>query len=75
MADASITHTLDVRDIDGEPFDAIMDELEALAPDEQLVLLAAFEPVPLYDVLTSRGFAHETTRMSDETYRVAITHD
>lgn len=65
---------LDVREIDGEPFGDIERELEALDDGERLVLVAGFEPVPLYDVLDGRGFAHETVRGDDGAYRVAIEH-
>jgi uncharacterized protein (DUF2249 family) len=65
---------LDVREIDGEPFDDIVRELDDLPRGEQLVLLSGFEPVPLYDVLSRRGFTCETTRVSDDEYRVVIEH-
>lgn len=65
---------LDVRDIDGEPFSDIIDALDALGTDETLVLVADFEPVPLYGVLDGRGFDHETEMVNEEEYRVAITH-
>jgi uncharacterized protein (DUF2249 family) len=65
---------LDVRDIDGEPFGDIVRELDDLPAGEQLVLLNGFEPVPLYDVLSSRGFTYETTRVGDDEYRVVIEH-
>jgi len=64
---------LDVREIDGEPFDPIMDALAELDDDERLLLRAGFEPVPLYDVLASKGFDHETTTDGDE-YRVLVEH-
>jgi uncharacterized protein (DUF2249 family) len=65
---------LDVREIDGEPFDDIMATLGALGDDETLVLVNSFEPEPLYSVLEQRGFEHETTAESDDEYRVEITH-
>lgn len=52
---------LDVREIDGEPFEEIMTALEDLPDDESLLLVNSFEPEPLYDVLERRGFGHETT--------------
>lgn len=64
--------TLDVREIDGEPFGAIMSALEGLGNTETLLLVNSFEPVPLYDVLSSRGFDHETTEISDDEYHVLI---
>lgn len=55
--------TVDVRDDirrGQEPFVRIMAAVRALAPDEVLLLRAPFEPIPLYDVLGQRGFAHAT---------------
>lgn len=52
---------LDVRDVlrsGGEPFEAIMQSVAALAPGQGLRLFATFEPVPLFAVLGSRGFTH-----------------
>ena len=54
---------LDVRDglrRGEEPFARIMTAVKTLAPDHVLVLRAPFEPVPLYQVLGKRGFAHWT---------------
>jgi uncharacterized protein (DUF2249 family) len=65
---------LDVREIDGEPFGHIMGALDDLPSDERLVLYNEFEPVPLYDVLDSRGFTHETTQPSEDEYRIVIEH-
>jgi len=58
---SSQTVTLDVReDIrkGGEPFSKIMDAVAHLRPDENLLLLAPFEPKPLFGVLAKQGFAH-----------------
>jgi uncharacterized protein (DUF2249 family) len=55
------TITLDVReDIRNgrEPFSKIMSAITALRPDEQLRLIAPFEPVPLFAVLAKEGFQH-----------------
>lgn len=54
---------LDVRDDirrGEEPFARIMAVVKALEPGHVLVLRAPFEPIPLYDVLGKRGFAHWT---------------
>jgi uncharacterized protein (DUF2249 family) len=56
---------LDVReDIErgGEPFQRIMAAVDALGPDEALVLHVPFEPLPLYKVLGARGFGHRAER-------------
>ncbi|WP_336136659.1 DUF2249 domain-containing protein [Natronomonas amylolytica] len=65
--------TLDAREIDGEPFGDIMDALEELSADESLLLINSFEPVPLYDVLETRGFDHETANPAPETWHIEIT--
>ena len=65
--------TLDVREIDGEPFDDIVAALETLDGGDRLRLIAPFEPVPLYKVLESRGFAHESEQQGD-VWHVLIEH-
>lgn len=66
--------TLDVREIDGEPFEDIMNELDELGEDETLLLINSFEPVPLYGVIEARGFEHETSNPDDDLYEVEIRH-
>ena len=65
--------TLDVREIDGEPFGNIMAALEELSADESLLLINSFEPEPLYDVLEDRGYEYETTNPSPDEWQVEIT--
>jgi uncharacterized protein (DUF2249 family) len=65
--------TLDARDIDGEPFGAIMDALGDLSEGESLLLINSFEPEPLYDVLEERGFEYETANPDPEEWHVVIT--
>jgi len=48
------TRELDVREIDGEPFDDITAALDSLPVGETLVLVNSSEPEPLYDVLERR---------------------
>lgn len=51
---------LDVRDVvraGQEPFTMIMAATDALAPGERLRLIAPFRPVPLFSIMTNRGFA------------------
>lgn len=64
--------TLDVREIDGEPFTDIMSALEELEGAETLLLINSFEPKPLYGVLEQRGFDYETAEVSDDEWHVAI---
>jgi len=66
-------NTLDARDVDGEPFGAIMDALGDLSDDESLLLINSFEPEPLYDVLEERGFDYETSNPAPEEWHVEIT--
>jgi hypothetical protein len=64
---------LDVRPIftRGEaPCQAIDDAIESLSPGQPLVLLAPFEPIPLYAKLGRLGFTHQSTPQSDGTWRV-----
>jgi uncharacterized protein (DUF2249 family) len=65
---------LDVRDVDGEPFGDIVAALDDLEDGATLELVNSFEPVPLYDVLSDRGFAYETERVAADEWRVRITH-
>lgn len=69
---AERTRELDVRDIEGEPFGDIMAALSDLAPDETLLLINSFEPVPLYDVLEQRGYTYETEQIGDTEWHVRI---
>lgn len=63
---------LDVRDVDGEPFGHIMDALDDVGESEALRLVNSFEPVPLYDVLTKRGYQYDTEQVADEEWHVTI---
>lgn len=64
---------LDARDVDGEPFGAIMDALADVEDGESLLLVNSFEPEPLYGVLDDRGFEHETARVDANEWHVEIT--
>lgn len=64
---------LDVRpelESGGEPFVRIMEAASAIHPGGSLVIIAPFEPVPLYDVLGARGFGHETVRVTVDEWMV-----
>ncbi len=57
---------VDVRPIlraGNEPFGPIMQALDALEPTQGLRLIAPFKPVPLFDVMGSRGFTHEAREL------------
>ena len=67
--------TLDVREIDGEPFGDILAALEALEAEETLRLVNSFEPKPLYGLLEQRGFTYETDQVADEEWHVVIAQE
>jgi tRNA 2-thiouridine synthesizing protein A len=72
------TVVVDVRDDQRrrkEPFARIMAAVQALRPDEDLLLINSFEPVPLYTVLGRQGFSHTTTQLGPEEWRVRFVRD
>ena len=65
--------TLDVRPIivaGGEPFDTIMEAVATLENEEELTIVAPFEPVPLEGVLSSQGFTYEAVNMGGGDWQV-----
>ncbi|OAQ53858.1 hypothetical protein HTG_06215 [Natrinema mahii] len=72
MATESTERTLDVREIDGPPFDDIVAALEELETGQRLRLIAPFEPEPLYEVLDDRGFTHESEERESGVWYVYI---
>jgi len=70
----SATTTLDVRDVDDEPFPHIMTALSDLEEGETLELVNSFEPKPLYEVLSTRGFDYESERVADDEWHVFVSH-
>ncbi|WP_222919086.1 DUF2249 domain-containing protein [Natrinema sp. SYSU A 869] len=72
MATKSTERTLDVREIDGPPFDDIMAALKDLETEHRLRLIAPFEPEPLYEVLDDRGFTHESEEREGGVWHVFI---
>ncbi|GMW07625.1 MAG: hypothetical protein AMXMBFR8_24210 [Nevskiales bacterium] len=64
---------LDVRPIlrdGGEPFAQIMETVASLAPEQTLRLVAPFKPVPLFQVLGSKGFSHEARALDGGDWEV-----
>jgi uncharacterized protein (DUF2249 family) len=49
-----------------------MTAVAALGEDEELVVLAPFEPVPLEGVLSARGFSYEATGLGDGGWQVTF---
>ena len=55
----------DVRDLIGrgiEPFPEMRRRVDALKPDEGLIVVAPFLPSPLVELLTSEGFKSKVER-------------
>ncbi|QLG47648.1 DUF2249 domain-containing protein [Natrinema halophilum] len=75
MESRSPERTLDVRDIDGPPFDDIVTALGALERGQRLRLIAPFEPKPLYEELADRGFAYESEHGEGGVWHVRIEHE
>jgi uncharacterized protein (DUF2249 family) len=70
---ATLFIDVDVRPIlqaGGEPFGAIMQALDGLAPNQGLRLLAPFKPVPLFGVMQSRGFVGEARELDGNDWEV-----
>jgi len=68
--------TLDVReDLRGgrEPFSKIMNTIEQLRPHQKLLLVAPFEPAPLFSVLARQGFDHESKQTQSGDWEVLFT--
>ena len=67
--------TVDARPIiaaGDEPFDTIMSAVTALGENEELVVLAPFEPVPLEGVLSSQGFSYESVDLGGGDWQVTF---
>ncbi len=72
------TEALDVRPVleaGGEPFVQIMETAARLQPGQSLLLIAPFEPAPLYGVLGGRGFTHATERVAADEWVVRFTRE
>lgn len=68
--------TLDVRpDLErgDEPFERIMTAAATIVPGQNLIIIAPFEPVPLYSVLQGQGFTHQTTQVSANEWVITFT--
>lgn len=67
---------IDVRPIlqsGGEPLDAILAAAEEVPEGGTLVVVAPFEPMPLYGVMRQMGFAHETETEDGGGFRIVFT--
>lgn len=76
MWKAKASTLLDVRpelEQGGEPFVRIMEAALAIKPGGTLVIVAPFEPVPLYAVLGAQGFVHETEKVATDEWVVCFS--
>ena len=67
--------TFDARPViavGGESFNDIMTTVAALDEDEELVVLAPFEPVQLEGVLSSQGFSYDAVSLGDGDWQVTF---
>jgi len=67
---------LDVRpDVEqnGEPYICMMEGAQAVKPGETCVIIAPFEPIPLYDVLRAWGFLYETQQVAHDEWVVCLS--
>ena len=72
------TTTLDVREdirAGREPFSKIMAAVAGLAAQESLLIIAPFEPAPLFHVLARQGFAHESKQTPAGDWQVLFTRN
>jgi uncharacterized protein (DUF2249 family) len=70
------TVTVDVRDdirSGREPFSKIMKAAAALPADESLLVIAPFEPVPLFRVLEKQGFVHTGQATTSGDWEILFT--
>ena len=56
-----------------EPFGKIMQTVARLKESEQLLLIAPFEPAPLYAVLAQQGFSHQSKATASGDFEVLFT--
>lgn len=75
MATSSPDQVLDIRAQSDPPFGTIMRALGELSDDETLRLITDFEPVPLYGVLTEKGFTHEAAQIAGDEWHIHISPD
>ncbi|MFI5274317.1 MAG: DUF2249 domain-containing protein [Ktedonobacterales bacterium] len=75
---ATAAEVLDVRpDLEqgGEPFVRIMEAAASIVRGESLVIVAPFEPAPLYSALGAQGFAHATRHVAADEWVVRFTRE
>ena len=72
------TISLDVREdilVGREPFSRIVAAVDELQPDQNFLLIAPFEPIPLFAFLKQRGFGHSTRQIAADHWEVLFSRD
>lgn len=72
------TTTLDVREdlrAGREPFAKILAAIAGLAAQENLLIIAPFEPAPLFHVLAKQGFAHASQQTATGDWQVLFSRN
>jgi hypothetical protein len=75
-ASAKPALVLDVRPIfatGGSPCANIDAAVASLSPGQSFVLLAPFEPAPLFGKLGAKGFSHRSEATADGSWRIEFT--
>jgi uncharacterized protein (DUF2249 family) len=70
--------TLDVRPFFANgrpPLPAIMNAVHQLQPGQALILIAPFEPAPLYQLMGERGYSHESRETGDGAWEITFRED
>ena len=70
--------TLDVRDDiqrGREPFSKIMQAVADLGAADDLIVIAPFEPTPLYAVLEQRGFFHQSQQVETGEWKIQFSRE
>ncbi len=55
-----------------EPFATIMQTIGMLQARQELLLIAPFEPIPLYAALGQKGFTHQTEHSTPDEWRITF---
>jgi len=55
----------DVRELGGDPFDAILKKSNEISADDGFILVQRFEPKPMIKMLSEMGFEHVTDKKGD----------
>jgi hypothetical protein len=56
-----------------DPFQKIMKTVTSMQTGDVLILHAPFQPVPLYGVLTAKGFKYDTVQLDEKHFKTLFT--